>query len=62
MTTVICRAYKDTKKVGKDIVNRHFISIGDTVNELGGTRVPVKETKIENNYDEFYNNFEQKPK
>lgn len=62
MTTVVCRAYKDTKKVGKEVVNRHFISIGDTVNELGGTRLAVKETKIENNYNEFNDNFIQKTK
>ena len=59
LTTVVCRAYKDSKKVGKDVVNRYFISIGDTSNEISGTRLEIKETLIQNNYDEFINNFEK---
>ena len=62
LTTIFCRAYKDSKKVGGEVISRYFISIGDEATELSGTRLEIKETKIPNDYEAFMNNFEQKPK
>lgn len=56
LTTVIGRAYKDSKKVGGEIVNRYYISFGSVPEELSGTRIPLKETIIENTFEAFQQN------
>lgn len=53
LTTLIIRAFKDAKRVkGEEIVS-YKISMGHYAEELSGTRIPLKETLITNDYDEF---------
>lgn len=53
LTTLIGRAYKDSKKVSGQVINRYFISFGSNSEELSGTRLQLKDNLIENNYEEF---------
>ena len=53
LTTLIVRAYKDSKKVaGKEVV-KYKISMGDSADELSGTRIDLSSTLINNDFDEF---------
>lgn len=53
LTTLVCRTFKDSKKVNGEEVSRYYVSLGDKSNELSGTRIPLKETLIKNDYEEF---------
>lgn len=57
--TMIARTYVTETTLNGKIVRKYYISIGDTANELSGTRVELKETKIENNYDKFIENMKK---
>ena len=41
-------------------LKKYYITIGDSSNELSGTRVKLKETKIENSWENFQNNIIKK--
>lgn len=57
--TMIMRTFVTETRVNDKIVRKYYLSIGDTANELAGTRIKVKETKIENDYEIFKNNLEK---
>ena len=56
LTSIIGRTYKDSRKVGGEIINRYYVSFGSIPEELSGTRVPLKDVVIENTYEAFKNN------
>lgn len=57
--TMIARTYVTETTLNGKIVRKYYISIGDTANELSGTRLKIKETKIENDYNKFLENIEK---
>lgn len=59
LMTVVCRAVVKDIKLNDTITRKYYISIGSDANELSGTRVKLKSTKIENSWDEFMNNIEK---
>ena len=59
LMTVVCRAVVKDIKLNDTVTKKYYISIGDDSNELSGTRVKLKSTKIENSWDEFIKNIEK---
>lgn len=59
LMTIVCRATVKDIKVNDTITKKYYISIGDDANELSGTRVKLKSTKVENSWDEFIKNIEK---
>lgn len=59
LMTIVCRAVVKDIKLNDTITRKYYISIGSDANELSGTRVKLKSTKIENSWDEFMNNIEK---
>ena len=51
--------YEKDIKLNDSITRKYYLSIGDDANELSGTRVKLKSTKIENSWNEFINNIEK---
>ena len=56
MTIVMRAVIVPDEKVG----NQYKLHIRHTDEEFGGTRLPIKETEIDNDYDAFQNNFVKK--
>lgn len=54
--TMIARTYTTETRINDKLIRKYYISIGDTANELSGTRIQIKETKIENDYNKFVEN------
>ena len=59
LTSIIGRSFKDSKKVGGEVINRYYVSFGSIPEELSGTRVPLKDVKIENTYEAFKENIKK---
>jgi len=59
LMTIVCRAIVKDIKLNDTITKKYYISIGDEANELSGTRVKLKSTKIENSWKEFQDNIIQ---
>lgn len=53
LTTLIIRTYKDAKKVKGVETIEYKVSLGHFAEELSGTRVPLTNTLINNDYNEF---------
>ena len=60
LMTIVCRAVVKETTLNGDIIKKYYISIGDSSNELSGTRGQLKSTKIENSWKEFQNNIIKK--
>lgn len=56
LMTIVCRASVKETTLNGNIVKKYYITIGDSSDELSGTRVKLKETKIENSWESFQNN------
>lgn len=56
LMTIVCRAVLNETSVNNEIVKKYYISFGNTSNELSGTRIKLKSTKIENSWKEFQDN------
>lgn len=59
LMTIVCRAIVKDIKLNDTITRKYYISIGDDSSELSGTRMKLKETKIENSWNEFVKNIEK---
>lgn len=53
--TLVGRAVKDTSEKSD---TKYWLDIGHTDDEVGGTRMPLKNTRIELSYDAFKNNID----
>ena len=60
LMTIVCRASVKETTINGNIIKKYYITIGDSSNELSGTRVKLKETKIENSWENFKNNIIKK--
>lgn len=56
LMTIVARAVVSETTLNGQVVKKYYISFGDSSTEFSGTRIPLKQTKIENNYDEFLKN------
>lgn len=54
--TIIARTFITETTLNGKIIRKYYVSIGDTANELSGTRIQLKSTKIDNDYDKFLDN------
>lgn len=59
LMTIVCRAIVKDIKLNDVITKKYYISIGDDSGELSGTRLKIKNTKIENSWEEFIKNIEK---
>lgn len=60
---LVGHVYADEVSLNGETKTRYFVSFGSSSNELSGIRIPIKERKITNSYDEFINNLgEEKEK
>ena len=60
LMTIVCRASVKETTLNGNVIKKYYITIGDSSNELSGTRVKLKETKIENSWENFKNNIIKK--
>ena len=60
LMTIVCRASVKETTLNGQVVKKYYITIGDSSNELSGTRVKLKSTKIENSWKNFKNNIDMK--
>lgn len=60
LMTIVCRASVKETTINGNVIKKYYITIGDSSNELSGTRVKLKETKIENSWENFQNNIIKK--
>lgn len=59
LMTIMCRAVVKDIKLNDTITKKYYISIGDNSDELSGTRLKLKSTKIESSWENFMNNIEK---
>lgn len=57
--TIIARTFITETSLNGVAVKKYYLSIGNSTNELSGTRIKVKETKIENDYNKFLENIDK---
>ena len=60
LMTIVCRAVLSETSINNEVVKKYYISFGNSSNELSGTRIKLKETKIENSWKSFQDNLIKK--
>lgn len=58
LMTLVARTFVSETSLNGEIIKKYYISFGDKSNEFSGSRIKLKSTKIENNYNEFLKNIE----
>lgn len=53
---LVGRVYTEDVAQGSTKVKKHFLSFGSTGDELSGVRIPLKQHKMENTYDDLMKN------